>query len=127
MVNPNTVYGTIVVGTGITGGWVAKELCENGLKTLVLERDRMAKHLQGRSSIHNTPKGNKYNPMNNFPSVHRINGTSMISANQVIPSLTYMAFMARAANHAAEWFRACLGICDWNCYKAIFSAERGTT
>ena len=31
-------YDAIVVGTGISGGWAAKELCENGLKTLVLER-----------------------------------------------------------------------------------------
>ena len=31
-------YDAIVIGTGISGGWAAKELCENGLKTLVLER-----------------------------------------------------------------------------------------
>ena len=37
-------YDAIVVGTGISGGWVAKELCGNGLKTLVLERGRMVKH-----------------------------------------------------------------------------------
>ena len=37
-------YDAIVVGTGISGGWAAKELCENGLKTLVLERGRMIKH-----------------------------------------------------------------------------------
>ncbi len=29
-------YDAIVVGTGISGGWAAKELCEKGLKTLVL-------------------------------------------------------------------------------------------
>ena len=33
-------FDAIVVGSGITGGWVAKELCEKGLKTLVLERGR---------------------------------------------------------------------------------------
>src|SRR5439155_1243152 len=32
-------YDAIVVGSGITGGWAAKELCEKGLRTLVLERD----------------------------------------------------------------------------------------
>ena len=37
-------YDAIVVGTGISGGWAAKELCEKGLKTLVLERGRMVKH-----------------------------------------------------------------------------------
>ena len=39
-------YDAIVVGSGISGGWAAKELCENGLKTLVLERGRMIKHLE---------------------------------------------------------------------------------
>ena len=29
-------YDAIVIGTGITGGWAAKELCENGLKTCLL-------------------------------------------------------------------------------------------
>jgi choline dehydrogenase-like flavoprotein len=37
-------YDAIVIGTGISGGWAAKELCENGLKTLVLERGRLIEH-----------------------------------------------------------------------------------
>jgi choline dehydrogenase-like flavoprotein len=37
-------FDAIVVGTGISGGWAAKELTEKGLKTLVLERGRMVKH-----------------------------------------------------------------------------------
>src|SRR5207237_1396341 len=37
-------YDAIVVGSGITGGWAAKELCERGLKTLVLERGRHVEH-----------------------------------------------------------------------------------
>src|SRR5688500_18006541 len=41
--NKNT-YDAIVVGTGISGGWAAKELTEKGLKTLVLERGRMVNH-----------------------------------------------------------------------------------
>ena len=36
----------IVVGSGISGGWAAKELCEAGLKTLVLERGRDVVHLK---------------------------------------------------------------------------------
>jgi choline dehydrogenase-like flavoprotein len=39
-------YDAIVVGTGISGGWAAKELCENGLKTLILERGRMVTHIE---------------------------------------------------------------------------------
>ena len=30
-------YDAIVVGSGITGGWAAKELCERGLRTLLIE------------------------------------------------------------------------------------------
>jgi choline dehydrogenase-like flavoprotein len=37
---PNTAYDAIVVGSGMTGGWAAKELTEKGLKTLVLEAGR---------------------------------------------------------------------------------------
>jgi choline dehydrogenase-like flavoprotein len=37
-------FDAIVVGSGISGGWAAKELTEAGLKTLVLERGRMVKH-----------------------------------------------------------------------------------
>ncbi len=37
-------YDAIVIGSGISGGWAAKELCERGLKTLVLERGRDVKH-----------------------------------------------------------------------------------
>jgi choline dehydrogenase-like flavoprotein len=46
-------YDAIVIGSGISGGWAAKELCELGLKTLVLER--------GRNVVHNKdyPTANK--------------------------------------------------------------------
>lgn len=39
-------YDAIVIGSGISGGWAAKELCEHGLKTLVLERGRNVEHLK---------------------------------------------------------------------------------
>lgn len=39
-------YDAIVIGSGISGGWAAKELCEKGLKTLVLERGRMVEHVK---------------------------------------------------------------------------------
>ncbi|MEM6799750.1 MAG: GMC family oxidoreductase [Bacteroidota bacterium] len=39
-------YDAIVIGSGMSGGWAAKELCEAGLKTLVLERGRIIKHIQ---------------------------------------------------------------------------------
>lgn len=37
-------FDAIVIGSGISGGWAAKELCELGLKTLVLERGRNIVH-----------------------------------------------------------------------------------
>ena len=46
MAKPDEMYDAIVVGSGISGGWAAKELCENGMKTLVLERGRMIKHIE---------------------------------------------------------------------------------
>jgi choline dehydrogenase-like flavoprotein len=39
-VSNETAYDAIVVGSGMTGGWAAKELTEKGLKTLVLEAGR---------------------------------------------------------------------------------------
>jgi len=39
-------YDAIVIGSGISGGWAAKELCEKGLKTLVLERGRNIEHVK---------------------------------------------------------------------------------
>ena len=39
-------YDAIVIGSGISGGWAAKELCEKGLKTLVLERGRDVRHIK---------------------------------------------------------------------------------
>lgn len=39
-------YDAIVIGSGISGGWSAKELCEKGLKTLVLERGRNVEHIK---------------------------------------------------------------------------------
>jgi choline dehydrogenase-like flavoprotein len=43
---PARTYDAIVIGSGISGGWAAKELCERGLKTLVLERGRNIEHLK---------------------------------------------------------------------------------
>jgi choline dehydrogenase-like flavoprotein len=48
-------YDAIVIGSGISGGWAAKELCEAGLKTLVLERGRMVEHIKDYPTMNNDP------------------------------------------------------------------------
>lgn len=44
--NQTHKFDAIVIGSGMSGGWAAKEFCEKGLKTLVLERGRDVKHLK---------------------------------------------------------------------------------
>jgi choline dehydrogenase-like flavoprotein len=43
----DNTYDAIVIGSGISGGWAAKELTEKGLKVLMLERGRDIKHVEG--------------------------------------------------------------------------------
>lgn len=38
-------YDAIIIGSGLSGGWAAKELCDRNMKTLVLERGREVKHI----------------------------------------------------------------------------------
>ena len=42
----DNTYDAIVIGSGIAGGWAAKELCEKGLKVLMLERGRNIEHVK---------------------------------------------------------------------------------
>ncbi len=46
MINQTRTFDAIVIGSGISGGWAAKELTGKGLKTLVLERGRDVKHVK---------------------------------------------------------------------------------
>ncbi len=42
----DNIYDAIVIGSGISGGWAAKELSEKGLKTLMLERGKNIEHIK---------------------------------------------------------------------------------
>ena len=42
----DNIYDAIVIGSGIAGGWAAKELAEKGLKVLMLERGRNIEHIK---------------------------------------------------------------------------------
>jgi choline dehydrogenase-like flavoprotein len=53
-VKQNT-YDAIVVGSGISGGWAAKELTEKGLKTLLLERGRNIEHVKDYTTAMKAP------------------------------------------------------------------------
>jgi choline dehydrogenase-like flavoprotein len=54
-------YDAIVVGSGISGGWAAKELTEKGLKTLMLERGRQVEHIKDYPTHSTPPWDLKYN------------------------------------------------------------------
>ncbi len=51
----DNTYDAIVIGSGISGGWAAKELTEKGLKTIMLERGRDIKHVQDYPSANKNP------------------------------------------------------------------------
>lgn len=48
-------YDAIVVGSGISGGWAAKELCEKGLKVLMLERGGPYEHIKDYKTAQKNP------------------------------------------------------------------------
>lgn len=48
-------FDAIVIGSGISGGWAAKELTESGMKTLVLERGRDVQHIKDYPTTHKMP------------------------------------------------------------------------
>lgn len=50
-----TDFDAIVIGSGISGGWAAKELTQKGLKVLVLERGKLIRHGQDYPGEHLPP------------------------------------------------------------------------
>jgi len=72
-------YDAIVVGSGISGGWAAKELCEKGLKTLVLERGRDVKHVEDYKTAMKAP----------WEFAHRLQFTNEMKENFPIQSRCY--------------------------------------
>ncbi|MBE7177112.1 MAG: GMC family oxidoreductase [Mucilaginibacter polytrichastri] len=48
-------YDAIVIGSGISGGWAAKELTEKGLKTIMLERGKDIEHVKGYVNANKNP------------------------------------------------------------------------
>ncbi|NCW12215.1 MAG: GMC family oxidoreductase [Chitinophagia bacterium] len=68
--SPSNTYDAIVIGSGISGGWAAKELCEKGLKTLILERGQDVVHIKDYPTATKNPwdfahRGTKTNALKN--------------------------------------------------------------
>ena len=77
--NKSNTYDAIVVGSGISGGWAAKELCEKGLKTVVLERGRSVEHIKDYTTAFKNPWDFK----------HRLNNTNEDRKNDPVQSQAY--------------------------------------
>jgi choline dehydrogenase-like flavoprotein len=73
----NQIYDAIVIGSGISGGWAAKELTEKGLKTLMLERGENIEHIKDYKNANKAPwelphRGGKTQEMiSNYPVLSR--------------------------------------------------------
>ena len=48
-------YDAIVIGSGISGGWAAKELTEKGLKTIMFDRGRNIEHIKDYVNANKAP------------------------------------------------------------------------
>jgi choline dehydrogenase-like flavoprotein len=70
-------YDAIVVGSGISGGWAAKELAEKGLKVLLLERGKNVEHIKDYKGTNDGPwqfphRGGRTQEMiNDYPKLKR--------------------------------------------------------
>ena len=70
-------YDAIVIGSGISGGWTAKELTEKGLKVLMLERGRPLEHIKDYKTANNDPWQFEHRgkttaeQKKNYPVIHR--------------------------------------------------------
>jgi choline dehydrogenase-like flavoprotein len=73
----NNTYGAIVIGSGISGGWAAKELCEKGLRVLLLERGPEYRHVEDYKTANKDPwefphRGRTTaEQKQNYPVIHR--------------------------------------------------------
>lgn len=54
-------YDAIVIGSGVTGGWAAKELTEKGLRVIMLEKGRQLEHVTGYENAMKDPWQMQYN------------------------------------------------------------------
>ncbi len=80
-------YDAIVIGSGISGSWAAKEFCERGLKTLLLERGKDVKHIKD------------YPTANKLPYEFEYRGRTPLQVQKENPVLTKCYAYSEATDH----------------------------
>ncbi|WP_193068682.1 GMC family oxidoreductase [Halomonas sp. 3D7M] len=104
---PDNHYDAIVVGSGISGGWAAKELTEKGLKVLLLERGRNIEHVK---DYHNAHKEAWDYPHRNEPTQEMIAKHPVLRRDYPLNEATMGMWVDEQANPYVEekrfdWFR----------------------
>ena len=104
---PDNHYDAIVVGSGISGGWAAKELTEKGLKVLLLERGRNIEHVK---DYHNAHKEAWDYPHRNEPTQEMIAKYPVLKRDYPLNEATMGMWADEQANPYVEekrfdWFR----------------------
>ena len=104
---PDNHYDAIVVGSGISGGWAAKELTEKGLKVLLLERGRNIEHVK---DYHNAHKEAWDYPHRNEPTQEMIAKSPVLKRDYPLNEATLGMWADEQANPYVEekrfdWFR----------------------
>lgn len=104
-INKDFNYDAIVIGSGISGGWAAMELCKRGLRTLLLERGPNVEHVNGYSTANLHPWDFKFG----------LNNTEQDRNNDPVQSQIYNPgdkhFFVRDSEHPYiqeqpfNWFR----------------------
>jgi len=100
-------YDAIVVGSGISGGWAAKELTEKGLKVLLLERGRNIEHVK---DYKNATKEVWDYPHRNKPTQEMIENYPVLSRDYPLNESTFGMWADEQKNPYVEekrfdWFR----------------------
>lgn len=104
---PDNHYDAIVVGSGISGGWAAKELTEKGLKVLLLERGRNIEHVK---DYHNANKEAWDYPHRDQPTQEMITKFPVLKRDYPLNESTMGLWADEQANPYVEekrfdWFR----------------------
>ncbi len=122
-------YDAIVIGSGISGGWAAKELCELGLSTLVLERGRNIEHIKDYPTYNLNPwelPHRGYYPLadtNNNPLISRAAGYAEDTAHFFIKDEDHPYIQEKpfdwirgyqVGGKSLTWGRSCQRWSDWD-------------